>query len=541
MRFRTIFTGVLTGVLFVGSVWAGAALTPITGTDDGSAGAVAGRSRLGSAAPTTTELGSCADLAEGEACVGASKISLEPAPPEGEVWVHGEENRDACATLSEAALNDPSAQLMHAADWEHTPWIENTGCIYMGGYGIGPMNPVLEWDQRVGMWARSAVISDADNEAIVLTIIDAEGYFGDYDSMCTPEVDGCGAFAIADAMAAELGVTPDSFIIASTHSHTSLDLIGGWGGVPDWYMNQITQAIKDSIRQAWAGRVPSKIYAGETFARGYNNERRDFYRSAEDPSINWIRAEDRNGDVVTALGTYASHPVTVDEGAGIGHGDFPPAFSARVEERFPGSVGMILQAGLGNMSPRSPLAVQGDNDMVRAEKQGIGLANLFPGPGQGTLITNPDVEAKRAFWDQPVTNGPLGSIGGAGFFDRPFGGPASVSVGKGAKPCVSASAVSAHVSVTAAKVGPVVITAAPGEIFANYSNTIEERSTVTALAIGQANDAIGYMPQSFETDNAARQGLGFVGEVVEYEDAYSIDHCFGDMALETTLRLLGQL
>ncbi len=87
-----------------------------------------------------------------------------------------------------------------------------------------------------------------------------------------------------------------------------------------------------------------------------------------------------------------------------------------------------------------------------------------------------------------------------------------------------------------------MISAAPGEIFSNFSNTLEERSSITAPAIGQANDALGYMPQNFETDYAAREGPGFVGGgVFEYEDAYSIDHCFGDMALLTQLRLLDEI
>ncbi|HVL89737.1 MAG TPA: hypothetical protein VM841_05825, partial [Actinomycetota bacterium] len=124
-----------------------------------------------------------------------------------------------------------------------------------------------------------------------------------------------------------------------------------------------------------------------------------------------------------------------------------------------------------------------------------------------------------------------------------FAGPATVTAGKSSQhPCRSAGPTSARVNVVAAKIGGVVVTSAPGEIFANFSNTIEERSPITALAIGQANDALGYMPQSFESDHAARQGLGFVGKpYFEYEDAYSIDACFGDMALETTLRLLGTL
>ena len=43
-----------------------------------------------------------------------------------------------------------------------------------------------------------------------------------------------------------------------------------------------------------------------------------------------------------------------------------------------------------------------------------------------------------------------------------------------------------------------------------------------------------------------QQGLGVVGELqgylfVNYEDAYAIDKCFGDMALETSIDLLGDL
>jgi hypothetical protein len=102
-----------------------------------------------------------------------------------------------------------------------------------------------------------------------------------------------------------------------------------------------------------------------------------------------------------------------------------------------------------------------------------------------------------------------------------------------------------HVAATAAKIGGIVITAAPGEIFSNFSNTIEERAPITALAIGQADDALGYMPQSFEFDIPTQQGAGFVqpsgpngGDVVEYEEAYSIDRCFGDRALDAQLHML---
>jgi hypothetical protein len=62
------------------------------------------------------------------------------------------------------------------------------------------------------------------------------------------------------------------------------------------------------------------------------------------------------------------------------------------------------------------------------------------------------------------------------------------------------------------------------------------------MPLAQINDGLGYIMQSFETDHAARQVLGFAGGgVFEYEDAYSIDACFGDMVLETTIGQLAGL
>ena len=61
------------------------------------------------------------------------------------------------------------------------------------------------------------------------------------------------------------------------------------------------------------------------------------------------------------------------------------------------------------------------------------------------------------------------------------------------------------------------------------------RETERALGINPY-----YVPQSFELNPVGQQGLGFVAGgflIVNYEDSYAIDRCFGDMALETTLGL----
>jgi hypothetical protein len=437
------------------------------------------------------------------------------------------------------------------------------------------MNPIIEWDDEYGLWVRSVAMGDG-SETVVLTLIDAVYWEAYYNNMC----DGCGFLELADKLAAETGLKPESFVFASTHSHTSPDFIGGWGGVPTWYMEQATASLETSVKQALASMEPAVLEAGEVIARQFNGERRDFYRSAEDDGLSWFRLVDADnlpspevcttpspapsddpgqgrvrkptptpsptptctpaspGKAIATVGAYAAHPVTADESGGRADADFPAVFAKRVEESY-GGIGMFLQTGLGNMSPR------GDK-----EQMGNGLAGLLPAIGGGAQVANPDVRVGRTFWDQPVTNAPLGGLGVAGFFDRKMNeAPATVSEGKGPenRKCRSASPISVRTSVSAAKVGSLWITGGPGELFSNLTNTIEERNpNGVTLALGLVNDGLGYIVQSFETDHAGRQGAGFVGSangvgVAEYEDAYSIDHCIGDATLEKTISLLGTL
>lgn len=518
---RRALGGLVTGLTIGGTVWAGVGIAPVDDMIDPT---------LTAGLPTMQTGPNIASALPSDAIqVGASKISLKPRPADfGGVW---ETDRDAC--LSQVPNDfDPQRNIDNLGD-TRLPWAENPKCIYMGGYGIGPSNPVTSWDDEYGLWVRTTVFTDANDDTVSLTIIDAEGYFADYNTMCGELVPRCGSQEIADDVKAELGLpSSDGIIIGSTHSHTSLDLIGGWGGVPGWYMDQVATAIKDSIKQAYQSRVPVRLETGEVFAREFNAQRRDGYHSAEDPSLNWVRAIDANDNVVATVAAYASHPVSADEGSGVGNGDFPPIFSKAAETEF-GGVAMIMQNGLGNISPRGGLP-----------GQGVGLAARLPDLGAGTPVNATDIKVKRVFWDQPATNGPLGVLGSFGFFDRPFSGPAVVDVGRQTvNRCRSASPVGVRVSVTAAKIGGLWITAAPGEVFSNFTNTLEEKAPINMLALAQANDALGYMPQSFEGRPESSQGAGFVDSsfYFEYEDAYAIDKCFGDMALENTLAALGSL
>jgi hypothetical protein len=551
-------TALLSGALMVSGAWAGASFVPVDDTKDpGSDRAAAGpavRQAQASPAPAPpTEARQAgtghpppprdpSSLPDGQVLAGAARMSILPRPKDFDgTW---EQSQEKCATLSENALADPGETGDHLAA-AGSPWPENPNCIYMGGFGIGPMNPVTSWDEEYGLWVRAVALRDREGDDLVLVVLDGEGYFWDYGSKC----DDCGIKQLTARFEndASLGVKAENFIIAATHAHSAPDFIGGWGFVPDWYMKQVSGSIKWVVRKALAKMRPAVLEYGEREARAFNRERRDTYRSAEEQQLAWLRAyRPRTSKTVATIGSYAAHPTTFGTNDGKAHPDWPGLFEASLEKRF-GGLGMHFMTGLGNVSAAGLEHVDDPKKTTGADD----LAALVARVGRGNRIEAPDIKTARTTWEHPVTNAPLTALGAPGFFDREFvERPSTVRTGEDPDKfqCVSSAPVSAEVAVSAARIGDeFALTGAPGEIFSNGSNTLKENSgAAVTMPLGQANDALGYMPQSFEMNQVAQQGPGFAGELqgyvfVNYEDSYAIDKCFGDMAVETSIGLLKEL
>lgn len=508
--------------------------------EDKTQGAAAENNAHGKTVSSTAKRKSSpADLEAGEFLVGAAKVNIAPRPADyGGTW---ETNQARCETISPdmfGALGEDPALATHLATATASPWPENPNCIYMGGYGLGPMNAIEKFDEQFGLWVRSVAVQNAAGQGFVMTVIDGEGYWWDYATKCAD----CGVKQLSQELSSELGIQPSGIVITATHSHTSPDFIGGWGFVPDWYMKQVGDAIRESVKSAWKTAAPAVLEVGEEMARGMNSERRGTYRSAEEQQVAWFRAfaPGQDDEAIATVGAYAAHPVTQDESGGVGHADWMATWAKRSEERF-GGVGMMFNTGLGNITGANP-------------NTGAQLADLLPKIGGGKVIgSDTSITTAETIWNQPVTNAPLSALGLPGFFDRRFNPvPAEVRTGKSpdTAPCASASAVSVEVVVRGIRVGSdLAITTGPGELFSNLTNTIKEKGardngyTVT-MPLAQANDALGYLPQSFEMNPVGQQGAGFVAggvAVVNYEDAYSIDRCFGDKVLEESINMLRAL
>ena len=74
------------------------------------------------------------------------------------------------------------------------------------------------------------------------------------------------------------------------------------------------------------------------------------------------------------------------------------------------------------------------------------------------------------------------------------------------------------------------------------NNTIKEKHDGVVLPLAQVNDGLDTSSNPSRPTTWDAKAPVFVGDpIAEYEDAYSIDACFGDKVLETTIDLLGSL
>ena len=318
-----------------------------------------------------------------------------------------------------------------------SPWPENPNCIYMGGFGIGPMNPVSSWDEDLGLWVRAVALRDRQGDDLVLVVLDGEGYFWDYGTKC----DDCGIKQLTQQLAAdeELGLEAEDIVVAATHAHSSPDFIGGWGFVPDWYMKQVADTIKGTVRDAVASMRPAVLEYGEQEARAFNNERRDTYRSAEEQQLAWLRAyvpasdraragrSRRRPETIATLGAYAAHPTTF----GTNDGEAHPGLARPVREE-PGGA---LRRRRPALHDRAREHVGRRASSTSATRAGRPAPTTSPGwspaSAPATGSSSPTSARRGPRGPQPVTNAPLTALGAPGFFDRQFAqSPATVRTGE---------------------------------------------------------------------------------------------------------------
>ena len=512
-------------------------------------------------------------LEAGHFLVGADKTSLTPAPeayqPNGDArtsesqpsaqWV---KEQSKCHPPSQDAMVDPTVDPNepHAGLFPDSSlgWPHNPNCIYLGGFGIGPLRAATGVSE-FGPHVRSIAIGNGA-KTVIFQVLDTVGYFHRY----RPDVcDGCGLADMRRAISNRLGLGgPEYVSIASTHTHGGADTYGGWGGVPKWYWHQMRDATIESAVRAAEKMAAAEITVGTVDARKFNSQRRAHYYSTADYWAHWLQAWAPDGQPIATLINHAAHPTTIGASNTLLHADWPGGLNTRLESIFPGSVSLTIAGGLGNVSNSG-----GFGNMTTT------FANFLSSEMARTstpLVTNA-IAARQAVITHPMTNWAEMGVGAIGGFDREFtpnptsedqggAGPSAYhwsrgQDGRALRGCTTASPVAIDTPVAAYRIGGLKVFTGPGELFSNLTEVVKsktvDRSTAgrdpgvgnQTMVFGNTNDALGYIMQSFEferTSNAATHyGIDAIhGESAsEYEEFFALDACFGDHVLQQMLDL----
>jgi hypothetical protein len=580
------------GAVLVGAAWAGVGLAPVSapsgplddllpGAGDllpaPSAQAEAAVEALGDG-DGPPSLDGLERLAPGELLVGAAVTSLDP---DRDLW-----QTEGC---SEYVSNFPEEVTHLAGDLlEHQTltWPRSPDCIYLGGYGIGPARAATGVDPHAGVNVRSLAISNGE-QTILWQTVDLVGYFARYrDDLCGD----CGILDIRRRISEEVGIPVVNVAIGSTHTHGGADGYGAWGGLPDWYRAQVRDQILVGAYDALRAMRPAALETGSVDARAFNSQRRDTYWSTADYGAVWLQARalgdgDDGGDggpgkgrgrggqpapeapapgeVIATLVNYAAHPVVLGSQP-VMHGDWPATAAKALGDQL-GGVGLVMEGGLGNVSPSRPtqrghdLTGDGTYDQYdQVIEMGEDFASFIGADidrGGHRMVDN-EVVAVSETIEHPVTNWLEAGLGVAGLLDRDFlpGDAAGVA---GAyqwaksgdhgrlRGCATAGPLTIKTEVSGYRVGDLVVLTGPGELFSNMSQVVKSRARRNALGGGQAmvfaqmQDSLGYIIQSFEVDPIG--GVTTYAGVAEYEETFMLDRCFGDHVLDTQLSIIPRL
>lgn len=192
------------------------------------------------------------------------------------------------------------------------------------------------------LWARAMVL-DAGDVKIALCVIDMIG-FGNDEVIATRK------------LIAEANPWLDYVIIASTHVHSSPDLIGQWGpsdysrGVDLDYLNQVQKGIRDAVNEASNSLRPSIFRFAEETEKlkplvGDTRPPLVF-----DPSLNLMQVLDaQSGENLGTLMNWGNHPETLWSQNIQISSDFPDPWRNMVENGITEGDSLIME-GVGGVA-----------------------------------------------------------------------------------------------------------------------------------------------------------------------------------------------
>ncbi len=379
----------------------------------------------------------------------------------------------------------PSAELLAKKD------------IYMGAYGApytrGPAQGVHD-----PIYARSFAL-EGNGGGLVMSIVDLPG-MGNKISR-----------DVRKKVAEMTGLGEAQVLVGSTHSHSTPDFMGLWGGVSGAYRTWLIDQVAMSMAAAWTSRQPGELRVATGKAPA--NNRRGWGFTDDDMTIldGFDLEQQRIGTVVV----FAAHPVVLGEDNKLISCDYP-GYTVGALEAALGAPVALFNGTLGDATPKVPDGQYAD-DFARAEAYGVLLADIAADLAANSEPVAPILEFTHKEWVQTVDNAlfQLASLLGILQYDFEMDGLQQ-----------KVTTQSTYFRLGAEVQG----VAFPGESLTRNGQAIKaEMKAPHRIILGNTGDALGYFVPSDEWQT---------GKNDNYEESVSLGKTAGDNARDNIIPLI---
>jgi len=402
---------------------------------------------------------------------------------------------NAADTAGQSADNDSQQEEFILKDTEQKPLIDDqlyvgagrsnispTRSLIMGGYGIyvGSLKK-CRWSKGVHdpLYA-TAIIFKKGSDALVMIELDLVGFV-------SSDVKD-----VRRAIAKRLTIDFDHIIVASTHTHHSPDTYGLWGtlippnsGRDEGYMKYVKSKALEAAIIANESLRPAKLFyaVGEERELHYNIYESKIADAPIDHTLTFIKATDPSGKTIATITNWSCHGTTEDEKNLLISADWVGYFYQAMESESEG-VHMYINGSIGaSIQPSVPWR----DKHLGNEGQGFVWAKAL-----GTLIAEKACALGSHAAEMPV--------------DRIEAHSKPVTVNMTNLAFQIARTLNViHMelpslwnpyttSVTAAKMGRILIGSMPGEMSPQMGMLIRQTLDGKAqILVGLGQDSLGYM------------------------------------------------
>ena len=233
------------------------------------------------------------------------------------------------------------------------------------------------------LYARALVLENAES-AVAIVSVDVLALSSEFIKR------------VRNAIQANTGLSPESVMIASTHTHagpvTITTFFNPDGTLDRDYMNTLAEAIDGAVTNAWRNRFPARVGVGVGHVEGVGVNRRSSDQKPIDEQIGIIKVTDAEANTRCVLINYSCHPTVLGPDNLDVTGDFP-AFAVDEIELALGDDGfaMFVNGTQGNISMghSSELSAIGIITPGRTFERAAELGHLL---SAATLATLPSIK-----------------------------------------------------------------------------------------------------------------------------------------------------